>query len=142
VAECFYETRPFPEREYTFKHALTHEVAYGSLLQERQREQPRPKPCQLRAALCNQEERKLSARLWCIFKAGRPRNSDVQCIVKARQAVQDDGAAQRIIKTVQGHGCRFVAVIATRTHDTITPLPPAAHTSAHKTEIASATFHP
>src|SRR5262249_49393484 len=32
-----YETRLFPEREYTFKHALTHEVAYGSLLQERRR---------------------------------------------------------------------------------------------------------
>ena len=32
-------TRPssFPELEYTFKHALTHEVAYGSLLQERRR---------------------------------------------------------------------------------------------------------
>ena len=27
----------FPELEYTFKHALTHEVAYGSLLQERRR---------------------------------------------------------------------------------------------------------
>ena len=27
----------FPEREYTFKHALTHEVAYSSLLQERRR---------------------------------------------------------------------------------------------------------
>src|SRR5262249_19833331 len=27
----------FPEREYTFKHALTHEVAYGGLLQERRR---------------------------------------------------------------------------------------------------------
>jgi tetratricopeptide (TPR) repeat protein len=27
----------FPEPEYTFKHALTHEVAYGSLLQERRR---------------------------------------------------------------------------------------------------------
>ena len=26
-----------PEREYTFKHALTHEVAYSSLLQERRR---------------------------------------------------------------------------------------------------------
>src|SRR5262249_53575015 len=26
-----------PERVYTFKHALTHEVAYGSLLQERRR---------------------------------------------------------------------------------------------------------
>src|SRR4029453_12457949 len=35
-AEFLYETRLFPEREYTFKHALPHEVAYGSLLQERQ----------------------------------------------------------------------------------------------------------
>ena len=35
AAEFLYETRLFPERAYTFKHALTHEVAYGSLLQER-----------------------------------------------------------------------------------------------------------
>jgi predicted ATPase len=37
AAEFLYETRLFPEREYTFKHALTQEVAYGSLLQERRR---------------------------------------------------------------------------------------------------------
>jgi class 3 adenylate cyclase/tetratricopeptide (TPR) repeat protein len=37
AAEFLYETRLFPEPEYTFKHALTHEVAYGSLLQERRR---------------------------------------------------------------------------------------------------------
>jgi predicted ATPase/class 3 adenylate cyclase len=37
AAEFLYETRLFPEREYTFKHALTHEVAYSSLLQERRR---------------------------------------------------------------------------------------------------------
>ena len=37
AAEFLYETRLFPEREFTFKHALTHEVAYGSLLQERRR---------------------------------------------------------------------------------------------------------
>jgi predicted ATPase len=35
AAEFLYEIRLFPERIYTFKHALTHEVAYGSLLQER-----------------------------------------------------------------------------------------------------------
>jgi class 3 adenylate cyclase/predicted ATPase len=38
VAEFLYETRFFPDVEYTFKHALTHEVAYGSLLQSRRRE--------------------------------------------------------------------------------------------------------
>jgi class 3 adenylate cyclase/tetratricopeptide (TPR) repeat protein len=37
AAEFLYETRLFPEREYTFKHALTHEVAYRGLLQERRR---------------------------------------------------------------------------------------------------------
>jgi class 3 adenylate cyclase/tetratricopeptide (TPR) repeat protein len=37
AAEFLYETQLFPEREFTFKHALTHEVAYGSLLQERRR---------------------------------------------------------------------------------------------------------
>ena len=37
ASEFLYETRLFPELEYTFKHALTHEVAYASLLQERRR---------------------------------------------------------------------------------------------------------
>ena len=37
AAEFLYETQLFPERVYTFKHALTHEVAYGSLLVERRR---------------------------------------------------------------------------------------------------------
>jgi class 3 adenylate cyclase/predicted ATPase len=38
AAEFIYETRLFPEFEYTFKHALTYQVAYESLLQERRRE--------------------------------------------------------------------------------------------------------
>jgi tetratricopeptide (TPR) repeat protein len=37
AAEFLYETRLFPEHAYTFKHALTHEAAYSSLLQERRR---------------------------------------------------------------------------------------------------------
>jgi class 3 adenylate cyclase len=37
AAEFLYETVLFPDAEYTFKHALTHEVAYGSLLHERRR---------------------------------------------------------------------------------------------------------
>jgi len=36
-AEFLYETTLFPDLEYTFKHALTHEVTYGSLLQDRRR---------------------------------------------------------------------------------------------------------
>src|SRR5207245_7290630 len=38
AAEFRYEVQPSPEAEYTLKHALTHEVAYGELLQERRRE--------------------------------------------------------------------------------------------------------
>jgi class 3 adenylate cyclase/tetratricopeptide (TPR) repeat protein len=38
AAEFVYETRMFPDLEYTFKHALTHEVTYGGLLQERRRD--------------------------------------------------------------------------------------------------------
>ncbi len=37
-AEFLYETGLYPDLEYTFKHALTHEVTYGGLLQERRRE--------------------------------------------------------------------------------------------------------
>ena len=36
-AEFLYETSPGPETEYTFKHTLTHEVAYGRLLPELRR---------------------------------------------------------------------------------------------------------
>ena len=38
AAEFLHETGLFPDLEYSFKHALTHEVTYGSLLQERRRE--------------------------------------------------------------------------------------------------------
>jgi class 3 adenylate cyclase/predicted ATPase len=37
AAEFLYQTALFPDLEYTFKHALTHEVAYGTLLQDRRR---------------------------------------------------------------------------------------------------------
>jgi class 3 adenylate cyclase/tetratricopeptide (TPR) repeat protein len=72
AAELLYETHLFPEREYTFKHALTHEVAYSSLLQERRRvlharivealealagEGLRPAPTQSRQRLVEQVER-------------------------------------------------------------------------------------
>jgi predicted ATPase/class 3 adenylate cyclase len=37
TAEFLYETSLFPQLAYTFKHALTHDVAYESLLQHRRR---------------------------------------------------------------------------------------------------------
>jgi predicted ATPase len=38
AAEFVYETGLFPDLEYGFKHALTQEVAYGGILQDRRRE--------------------------------------------------------------------------------------------------------
>jgi tetratricopeptide (TPR) repeat protein len=37
AAEFLYEASLFPDLAYTFKHALTHDVTYGRLLQERRR---------------------------------------------------------------------------------------------------------
>jgi tetratricopeptide (TPR) repeat protein len=37
AVEFLYEARRFSDLEYTFKHALTHEVAYGTLLQEQRK---------------------------------------------------------------------------------------------------------
>jgi predicted ATPase len=37
MAEFIYQQPSFPERQYIFKHALTQEVAYGSLLIERRK---------------------------------------------------------------------------------------------------------
>jgi class 3 adenylate cyclase/tetratricopeptide (TPR) repeat protein len=37
AAEFLYEARLFPDPEYTFKHALTHEVTYGTLLHDRRK---------------------------------------------------------------------------------------------------------
>ena len=37
AAEFVYETSLFPDLEYTFKHALTHEVAYNGVLNERRK---------------------------------------------------------------------------------------------------------
>jgi class 3 adenylate cyclase/tetratricopeptide (TPR) repeat protein len=37
ASEFLYETSVFPDLEYTFRHALTHEVAYASVLQDRRR---------------------------------------------------------------------------------------------------------
>ena len=55
AAEFLYETSLFPDLEYTFKHALTHEVAYGSVLQERR--------CTLHASILDAVEQVYAGRL-------------------------------------------------------------------------------
>ena len=55
TAEFLYEAQLFPDLEYAFKHALTHEVAYGSVLQDRRRA--------LHAAILDAMERLYADRL-------------------------------------------------------------------------------
>jgi tetratricopeptide (TPR) repeat protein len=55
AAEFLYESGLFPEVEYTFKHALTHEVAYESLLHQRR--------CRLHAGVVEAIERLHAGRL-------------------------------------------------------------------------------
>jgi tetratricopeptide (TPR) repeat protein len=55
AAEFLYETRLFPDLEYTFKHALTHEVAYQGLLHDRQ--------CTLHARIAEAMERLAPERI-------------------------------------------------------------------------------
>jgi class 3 adenylate cyclase len=43
------------------------------------------------------------------------------CLVKARQAIGDGGTTQQVIKTVHGHGYRFVAAVVTRQSAVATP---------------------
>ncbi len=55
AAEFLYSTRLFPELQYTFKHALTHDVTYSGVLHERRRE--------IHARVVNATERLYADRL-------------------------------------------------------------------------------
>jgi class 3 adenylate cyclase len=61
AAEFLYETRLFPDLEYTFKHALTHEVAYQGLLHDRQRAL-HARITEALHALCGRRRSPISAR--------------------------------------------------------------------------------
>ena len=51
-------------------------------------------------------------------------SAPAHCLVKARQAVGDGGVAQRIIKTMHGHGYRFIAAVVAHQPDVATPAVP------------------
>jgi class 3 adenylate cyclase/tetratricopeptide (TPR) repeat protein len=93
TAEFLYETRLFPDLEYTFKHALTHEVAYGSLLQERRRA--------LHAALVEAIERLHADRL------------EEQVEILAHHAVRG-GLTDKAIRYLHQAGTKAVARSANR----------------------------
>jgi class 3 adenylate cyclase/tetratricopeptide (TPR) repeat protein len=117
AAEFLYETRLFPEREFVFKHALTHEVAYGSLLQERRRV--------LHARIVSALETLAADRLaeqieWLAHHACRGEIWD-----KARQYCQQAGArAMARSANREAAGCFEQALVALQhlpeTRDTLT----------------------
>jgi DNA-binding winged helix-turn-helix (wHTH) protein len=49
-----------------------------------------------------------------------------RCLARVRRAVHDEGPEQRIIKTIRGHGYRFVAALATRVTEPAHPAVPGA----------------
>jgi class 3 adenylate cyclase len=55
-----------------------------------------------------------------------------RCVVKARQAVHDNGAAQRVIKTVHRHGYCFVAALESHTHTSAADAPSAVRPPSHE----------
>ena len=94
-----------------------------------------PKAFKILAYLIQHRDRvvtqdELSEKLWCgecVTESALTR-----CIVKARQAVHDDGAAQCVIKTVHRYGYRFFAAVDTRIHSAATHISPAVHPTTHK----------
>ena len=86
AAEFLYETSLFPEPAYTFKHALTHEVAYGSLLQERRRT--------LHAGIVEASERLLS----------RPPERPGRTVGVSRRAGRGVGESAALLPTGRGQG--------------------------------------
>src|SRR5262249_42902345 len=47
-----------------------------------------------------------------------------RCLARVRWAVHDEGPEQRIIRTIRGHGYRFVAALATRVTESTHPAVP------------------
>ncbi|MFQ5948898.1 MAG: AAA family ATPase, partial [Acidimicrobiia bacterium] len=93
AAEFLYEARLFPDLELTFKHALTHDVAYGSLLQERR--------CALHARIVEAIEELFADRL----------TEQVEGL--AHHAVQA-GAWEKAVSYLRQAGARAVARSANR----------------------------
>lgn len=76
----------------------------------------------LRTLIENQDKVLSKDQLIDLIWDGRPMSDSVvsSCIKFARRAIDDDGSAQRLIKTVHGYGFRFIGQ-ATKVED-ITPL--------------------
>ena len=85
AAEFLYETSLFPDLEYTFKHALTHEVAYGEPAPGPPARAPRPDRRGHRGALRRAPDRARRA-------AGPPRRSAASCGTRRVAYLRQAGA--------------------------------------------------
>lgn len=90
-AEFLYETRLFPEPEYTFKHALIHDVAYDSLLHDRRRRLHRQVGEAIEAHYGNRLA-EFAETLATHFERGDDRDKAVRYYLQAAEKVKDQYA--------------------------------------------------
>ena len=96
AAEFLYETCLFPDFAYTFKHALTHEVAYHSLLLERRRDL-HERTAQAMEALWHDElEEHYSELAHHYSRSGNTAKAVTYCQRAGHQAVQRSANADAI----------------------------------------------
>jgi class 3 adenylate cyclase/predicted ATPase len=96
AAEFLYETCLFPDFAYTFKHALTHEVAYHSLLLERRRDL-HERTAQAMEALWHDElEEHYSELAHHYSRSGNTAQAVTYCQRAGHQAVQRSANADAI----------------------------------------------
>ena len=94
LGEFVYEQPAFPETAYIFKHALTQEVAYGSLLGERRKE--------LHECTAGQIEALFNSRLEDHYGGWLTTTVAAPISLKALEYLQL--AAQQAIETIRKHG--------------------------------------
>jgi predicted ATPase len=95
-AEFIYEQPAFPEVEYTFKHALTQEVAYNSLLIERRRALHERAAQAIEALFHNQLEDHYSELAHHYSRSGNIKKAVEYLQLAGQQAVQRSAIAEAI----------------------------------------------
>ena len=96
AAEFLYETSLFPELEYSFKHALTLEVSYGSLLIERRRALHERTGQAIESLYANQLEAHCNELAHHFSRSGNSAKAVTYLLIAGRQAVQRSAEAEAV----------------------------------------------
>jgi class 3 adenylate cyclase/predicted ATPase len=102
AAEFLYETRLFPDFAYTFKHALTHEVAYNSPLLERRRRLHERTAQAIEALFHDGLEEHYSALAHHYSRSGNAAKAVTYCQRAGQQAVQRSANLEAIRHLTNG----------------------------------------